>query len=185
MKKVYIILFGVLVFVFVFMANDKKIFDEKEIVKTESVVKNENTMKSGSVVENEKNEDLFFKYHLTPSTKPGVGFRGTTIEIKNNEISLFRDYPFNNKKSKKIKISDKTKNEFFDFIKSFDLFSKKESYSVDKCFDGKVEDIVLKINGEEKKIQAYCGGFEESEKIGKKLLELFGEELEIKSVSGF
>ncbi len=103
-----------------------------------------------ALTKEEKENDLILKYRLTPTTKPGIGSRGTRLEIKNNDVYFFRDYPIYDKREEKIKISNITKEEIFSFIKSLHLFSKKDFYKRDNCNDGKVENIFIKISGKEK-----------------------------------
>ena len=80
--------------------------------------------------------DFELKYHITPTTKPGIGSKGTTITIINNKLNYFKDYPVVQEENQDFTLSQSEVNDLISYILKRDIFSLKSTYTNDNCFDG-------------------------------------------------
>ena len=119
---------------------------------------------------------FFLEYHLTPSTKPGMGGQGTTVTISDFHVHFVKDYPSGEEKSNRILITEADRQMLIDYIENTRLFSLESSYSNENCFDGSVESLKVQIGSTSKVVYMYCTSQEAVTSIKDMVLQTIGME---------
>lgn len=117
--------------------------------------------------------DFSLEYHITPTTKPGMGEKGTTIKIEDKIAHITKDYPLGQEMDKYFEMTSEEKDNLIAEINSFNFFSLEKNYSMSGCADGKWEYLKIKIKDQEKNVESYCGGSLAISSLGAKLNEIF------------
>lgn len=99
---------------------------------------------------------LYLSYHITPSTKPGMNAKGTTITVDGNSLHFVRDYPLGEELDTNIVLSNEERTRIADFLELSDVFALKENYINEGCRDGGIESLQVKLGKRRRSVSIYC-----------------------------